>query len=386
MKLILGVDAIAPPLTGIGRYAFELARGLARHPAVTDLRYFGFGHWVADPTRGIMDAATPAPRAASRLRTRLAASRLATRTYQRLTPSLYRWRLRRCGEALFHSPNFLLPPFPGRAVATIHDLSFILHPKYHPSVRVEFMQRALPASLRHATHLIVDANTIKHEVVHHLGWPAERISTVALAADPAFRPRPTAEITPALKRHRLQPGSYSLCVATIEPRKNIDRLLDAYGALPAVLRQRHPLVLAGGRGWNSAHLHQRIAQGTASGWLHYLDYVAEADLPLLYAGARLFVYPSLYEGFGLPVLEAMSSGLPVITSSAASLPEVAGGAALLIDPLDTDALRAALARGLDDEDWRSTAATASLARASQFSWQRCVDETVAVYRQVLEQA
>jgi glycosyltransferase involved in cell wall biosynthesis len=134
----------------------------------------------------------------------------------------------------------------------------------------------------------------------------------------------------------LSHGSYSLCVTTIEPRKRIDSLLAAYARLPEKLRVVYPLILVGGKGWRSEHLHQAIDAAANAGWLHYLGFVPEDDLPALYAGARLFVYPSSYEGFGLPVIEAMASGVPVVTSNRSCLPEIASGAAKLVDPDDVE--------------------------------------------------
>lgn len=385
MKLILAVDAIHPPLTGIGRYAVELLRGLRQRTDIESLRYFSLGRWVDDPLAALdAPASTPIRPPRPTLRSRLAGNRLAVQLYGQLSPLLYRWRLRGNADALFHSPNFLLPPFAGRSVATIHDLSCLLYPQFHPAARVELMQRLLPQSLRQADHLIVPAESVKRETIEHFGWPAERITAIAHGADPRFRPHTVAELAPLMHAQQLSAGRYTLCVGTIEPRKNLDRLLDAYAALPFALRQHYPLVLAGSRGWNSDTLHQRIASHQAAGWLHYLEYVPEAQLPALYAGAALFVYPSLYEGFGLPILEAMACGVPVITSKVSSMPEVAGDAGRLIDPLDTDALRAALQQALEDPTWRQQAGAASLAQAKRFSWSRAVDETVAVYRRVLE--
>ena len=141
-------------------------------------------------------------------------------------------------------------------------------------------------------------------------------------------------------------------------------------------------MLAGYHGWQSETLHKRIQDAVTAGWARYLGYVANEDLPILFAGARLFVFPSHYEGFGLPVLEAMASGVPVVCSNSSSLPEVTGGAALMCDALDVHKLNQLIVVGLEDESWRVGAVTKGLAQSSKFSWERCAKETMAVYREL----
>ena len=381
IDLILGADSINAPLTGIGRYAFELARALPQHPDMGRVRYFALGRWASWQTLQHADSATPPQRS---LRSTLASNRAAVHAYRLLMPALQRLRLRGQGSAIYHAPDYFVPPFDGPTVATVHDLSHHLQPQFHPPARIAYMRRALPASLRRTSHVITVSESTRRDLIAHQGYPADRITAIALGASPHFRPHSGAELAPLLQRLGLglQHHGYSLYVGTIEPRKNLDRLLTAYENLPPPLRTRYPLVMAGAPGWSAAHTHQRMARAASAGWLHYLRYIPQADLPALYAGARLFVYPSLYEGFGLPVLEAMASGVPVITSNTSSLPEVAGDAALQIDPLDAHALRAALARALQDEPWRAQASSAGLARAQQFSWARCVQQTVQVYAQL----
>lgn len=387
MNVILAADAIQPPLTGIGRYAFELARRLPEHPLIDQMRFFSYGRWQESAAliRNEMTNSVPHGPAVQRsgLRSRLSGNRLAVRVYQALTPHLYRWRLRHEEGALFHSPNYFLPPFPGRSVATIHDLSHICLPQFHPAVRVELMNRALPDTLRQADFLITDAESVRQEVIRHFDWPVDRIAAVPLGVSSLFHPRLAQDIDPVLQRYGLLTGGYSLCVGTVEPRKNLTRLLCAYELLPVALRQRWPLVLAGARGWQSGDIHDRIDKGVAVGWVKYLEYVPQEDLPFLYAGARLFAYPSLYEGFGLPPLEAMASGVPVVTSDVSSLPEVVGDAALMVNPLDVGALSAALSRGLEDEVWRESAVRLGLGRAARLTWANCIDNTVMIYGKVL---
>lgn len=388
MNVILPVDAIVAPLTGIGRYAFELAQRLPEHPLIKQTRFFWFGQWLnqADLARLTIAAPTPDNQPAaqrSSLRSRLAGNRFAVRGYHALTPQLFGWRLRNETGSLFHSPNYFLPPFPGRSVATIHDLSHVWFPEFHPAARVDYLKRALPDTLRRADFLITDAESVRQEVIRHFGWPADRIAAIPLGVDPVFHPRTDYELQALLPKYGLRIGEYTLCVGTIEPRKNIDRLLTAYESLPQRLRLHHPLVLVGARGWRSDLTHNRIDKAEVAGWLRYLAYVPQTDLPLLYAGARLFAYPSLYEGFGLPVLEAMASGVPVVTSNVASLPEVVGDAAWLVDPLDTDGIATALEQALQDDTWRQKTRTHGLDRASLFNWADCVAQTVAVYQSVL---
>lgn len=381
LDLILGADSISAPLTGIGRYAYELARRLPEQAGVSRVRYFALGRWVSLESLLGADRAGRPDQAPS-LRSLLAGNRLAVQAFRTLMPAVQRWRLRGETEAVFHSPNFFLPPFPGRTVTTVHDLSHHIYPEFHPAARIDYMRRMLPDSLARAHHVITVSESARQDLITHLGYPAGRITAVPLGVNPVFRQHSAEELAPLLTRLGLQAQGYTLYVGTIEPRKNLDRLLNAYEALPPALRQRIPLVMAGSPGWRSEHTHARMERAASAGWLQYLRFVAQADLPALYAGAALFAYPSLYEGFGLPVLEAMASGVPVVTSDVSSLPEVVGDVALSVAPEDTDALAAALARGLQDTAWRSQATSAGLARAASFTWERCVERTMAVYGQV----
>lgn len=380
MKIILAVNAIKPPLTGIGRYVWELANRIPVMSGVKSVRFLAEGRWVND-VETLLDQ-SPAKLA---IRQRLIRSPMAVAAYRLFSPLLLRQRLRSFSDHLYHGPNFYLPHFPGPSIATIHDLSFRF-PSFHPPERVDFMQREISLTLERANFLITDSEFIRQEIIEFFSWPEDKVRAVSLGVAEEYHPRTAEETMAVLGKFGLEFDAYALCVATIEPRKNIDALLLAYEALPQTLRNRYPLVLAGGKGWSSEAIHRRIEQGQRQGWLHYLGYVPEAELPILFSGARGFVYPSLYEGFGLPVLEAMASGLPVLISNRASLPEVASGAALIIEAEDIDSMTENIRVLLEDEQWRSIATARSLEAAARFSWETMARKTVEVYRAVNKDA
>jgi alpha-1,3-rhamnosyl/mannosyltransferase len=247
------------------------------------------------------------------------------------------------------------------------------------------MERQMPRTLAQAAMIITDSEFVRRELIELLGISAARIQTVPLGVEETFHPYCPAQRNPVLARYDLANTPYLLVVATLEPRKNLLRLVNSYSRLPEALRRRHPLVIAGARGWLTEALERRLEPLERSGQTRRLGYISQEDLPLLYAGAWAFAFPSLYEGFGLPLLEAMRSGIPVLTANRSSLPEVAGDTAILVDPEDVDAIAAGLERLLTDEAWRALAVERGLRQAQPFSWARCVEETVAVYRAALKQ-
>jgi len=377
VRVILNVDAISAPLTGIGRYALELANGLAGHAAIDELRLYSAFRWVDNPGHALA-----ANRTIARLRKNLPFKTQALELYTHLRGTLFRAHTRRLQGFLLHTPNYILMPFDGPTVTTVHDLSALNYPETHPIERVRFLDRHLPRTLERADCVLTDSQFIADEVHANLSVPRAKLRVVPLGVDPVFRPRDDADLTEVLARHDLQPRAYLLVVATQEPRKNLARLVRAYAALPPAVRERHPLVIVGARGWLNRDLERTLAPLEAQGAARRLGYVGESELPLIYAGAHAFAFPSIYEGFGLPVLEALASGIPVLTSNVSSLPEIAGDIALGVDPFDETALRDGLARLLEDWNWRATASIRGIEHARRFPWSRCVDETVGAYRQV----
>ena len=361
MQVAISVDALAPGLSGIGRYCLELVEGLPTDPRVSRLSCFRGDTWLSDP-HVLLAGATPPLRRGWRSRAE-------------------RWlRVGRFPETVVHAPNYFLPPWAERGVATVHDLSVFKYPETHPAERVRAFEANFRSTIDRAGIILTDCEWVREEVIAFAGIAAERVVAVHLGIADAFRPRPAADLREPLWRYGLVPGAYGLSVSTLEPRKRIETLLAAWRNLPATLRQRCPLVLAGGEGWRNEGLLARIEAAQSEGWLVRLGYVPEEDLPALYAGAAVFAYPSCYEGFGFPPLEAMASGVPTVVAAGTCLEEVAGAAAALVEPDDVDSFSAAIGRLLTDEPERISRRDAGIALAAQYSWSQCVEKTVAAYQ------
>lgn len=384
MKVILSIDAVRFPLTGIGRYTYELARHLPEQVPELDLRFMAGSHFAHQlPTETSSSNPSQGRSLAVRLRRGLPNSTFAVTAHRAWLAHQQTRTLQDHEDAIFHGPQFYLPRFRGKSLVTIHDLSVFKWAHLHPAGRAQMMQREIIKSVERAAMVLTDSEYTRQEVAAFFSLAPEKIRAVPLASAKSFRPRTDQELNIVLPRLGLQAGAYCLYSGTIEPRKNIGVLLDAYGALPESLRARWPLVLCGYQGWQSEALHARIRRAENEGWVRYLGYVSNEDLPAVFAGARLFAFPSLYEGFGLPVLEAMASGVPVVCSNSSSLPEVTGGAALMCSPEDTDGLAKLLRCGLEDDDWREGIRALGLQQAARFSWARCAAQTGDAYRTVL---
>ncbi len=263
-------------------------------------------------------------------------------------------------------------------VVTVHDLSFQLYPEtFRPAQRL-YQSAMARWTARRAERVIAVSESTRGDLIRHFGVPAERVVVVPNGVDGAFRPL-AAEDVAAFRREKGLPDRFLLCVATLEPRKNIVRLLEALARLPAA----PPLILCGGKGWYYDAIFAAVERLGLGGRVHFPGYIPQAELPLWYNAASWFVYPSLYEGFGFPALQALACGTPAIVSRASSLPEVVGEAALLVDPLDVEAMAATLARALDDASLADSLRQAGPERARQFSWARTAQETVTVYRAAL---
>jgi len=283
---------------------------------------------------------------------------------------------------IFHATKLVYAPRRSRLTATLHDLTCWLLPEFHQPANVAAEQRFAEHVWKRAAGLIAVSEATRADAVRVLGLNPDSIHAIYPGVAPAYFETGANIIAAARKKYGLR-QPYALYVGTVEPRKNVAGLLDAWQGLPAALREQFELVLVGPEGWHSRQTLARL-RSPASG-ARYIGYVPEGDLPGITAGATVFVYPSFYEGFGFPVAQAMAAGVPVITSAVSSLPEVTGGAAALIDPGSPAEIRSALDRLLTSPAERLRLARTGSIRAEHFRWETCALSSVDFFRGVLDQ-
>jgi glycosyltransferase involved in cell wall biosynthesis len=289
------------------------------------------------------------------------------------------WRLRQLRIDVLHSPHHTTPLLPCgcRRVVTFHDLTFFLLPERYPPTRRLYFQTMTRLSARVAGAVVVPSEAVRRDVVRILGLPPERVFAIPEAAGPAFHPQDATAVSAVRRRYGLN-GPFILSVGSLEPGKNRERLLEAFARLRA-RGLEHMLVVAGQRAWRyegEGPLAQRLGLAES---VRFLGHVPQADLPALYSAAEIFAFPSLYEGFGLPTLEAMACGTPVVASNVSAVPEVVGDAAIQVSPLDVEALADAMERLLRDERLRDELRERGLKRAAGFSWEKTARQTAGVY-------
>ncbi len=282
---------------------------------------------------------------------------------------------------LWHFPNYSTMPTRRPYVTTVYDLAFERYPQYTEAETLKRLRKYLPRTIAGAQRVLAISQATKEAVMKQYGTPADKITVTHLAADERFFRRVSAaERKEVRKRYRIR-DPYFLAVGTLEPRKNLAALFKAYAARKDRLDLR--LAVVGGQGWYFDETKRLLSELGIADRVSFLGYVPDPDLPALYQGAEAFVFPSKFEGFGIPVLEAMASRVPVVCSNVSSLPEVSGDAALTVDPDDAAALGDALVRLADEPKLRKELTAAGREQARRFSWARTAKETAAVYREVL---
>lgn len=373
MRICIDTSPAVHHRAGLGRYAQELTAALLA--ADTENQYVAFYHRPKDAV--IDPPLDQVPHLTANLDTkpwRFSAllGQLSHIAQDRMFP----------GIDLFHATDHLLPRLSRvKSVFTLHDLIFQLYPETHKPLNRWFLTLMMPRFLQAAGAVIAVSEHTKRDAMDFYGIDEAKIHVIYEGVNSRFRPATVQAMTRVRQAYNL-PAQFILSLGTIEPRKNLTSLLEAYRAL----RDRGSklgLVIVGQKGWLYEDFFRRLRELGLENEVLFTGFVPDADLPAICSAAELFVFPSLYEGFGLPVLEAMACGAPVITSKASSLPEVAGDAALLVDPASVRELTAAMAGVLQNEELRLSLQAKGPRQAAGFSWEKAARETLAVYQSVL---
>ena len=364
------------PISGIGQYTLQLGRALEALLGPGKIFWFG-GNSSSDrddhgdnKDSGLINC----------IRHRL---KDEFRKIPGLKTPVHAWRnnqfrsyTRGIKPSLYHETNYVPFYFEyGPTIITVCDLSFVRHPEWHPSDRVKYFEKYCLKKVSQMEAVITISAFSKDEMLNLLNVDRAKIYVTPLGVGRSFMPNG--------KRMQGLPDQYILFLGNLEPRKNLQSLLTAYRSLPRNLRDRYPLVIAGAKAWPTNKLGKAFCSPQKDEKIVFTGYVPQVLLPDLYRGASLFVYPSLYEGFGLPVIEAMACGVPVLASNTTSLPEVVGDAGMLVNPYNVDELREGMIKLLEDEKMRIEMSDRGLERAKLFSWEKCAKETLAVYEKVL---
>ncbi|PJI48439.1 MAG: glycosyl transferase [Pseudomonas sp.] len=375
MRVILNASVMFAPRAGIGQYVGELSGALQRRDDLQLLFTCGLHHGAELPSQGLRNYSQ-----LSRL-----AKRMLPSPYE-LKRRIEQYALSRAFKAwdadLYHEPSLWPLKLDRPTVMTLHDLTHVHYPETQPVGRLRAIERHLGRALENSRQILCVSHFTAAQAMEHYGIPESKISVTPLGVSENFHPWSAEEAEPLLRGFGLSYRQYLLCVGTLEPRKNLELVFQAIRSLPRGLLERCPLVLCGSYGWGK--LPESMAALLAERRVIHLGYRSSTELHALLASARILLFPSFYEGFGLPILEAMASGTPVVTSNCASMPEVSGGAAHLINPQDANDLSEAIQRLHDDQQYWHRLQQLGLERAMRFTWNRTAELTVAAYRTALQ--
>lgn len=368
---VLSHGAVSGQLDGIGVYSRHMLQGLSRLLGPDRLHPIVFGKLHGQWAQPHLEVEPPYRKAALRMPLGL--------NY----PGSDEWAGR---LSLFHAPDHHIPRLRSvPVVATIMDIIPLRRPEW-VSMRLSrhASNWAFARMARSAAHVVTISDYSAADIADGLRIPSERVTAIPLGVDESYFHRPAQTLVDdVLERYDLEPG-YFVFIGTLQPRKNVGRILQAHAALPAAIRRAHPLVIVGRNGWGTEQLISDIGRAVEAGDCRWLRYVPQPDLLPLLGQAAALVYPSLFEGFGLPVLEAFAAGTPVISSNTTSIPEVAGDAALLVDPTSVDEIRDAMLRMADTPGLGQALAEKGTVRARAFPWSTTVERTLDVYRRFVD--
>jgi len=364
-SLIIDCMALLGSLTGIGRYNYEITQILSR------LEHYDLSFFYGYTSKHFINPKSSSPARFTR--------KILIKNYflkRMLRKFLYCFNaLARTSYDLYWQPNFipLRQIKAKKIIASVHDFSWENFPQYHPKERIDYFKNNFYHAIKYCDHLITGTLFTKNEIIERTGFSPDKISVIYHGVNHAlFYPRKPSD----------QHNSFILAVGSIEPRKNLKNLLLAYAALELSLKQRYALILVGAEGWQNSEIMSLIK--ALSPFVHYSGYVTDEQLAQLYSDASLFIYPSFYEGFGIPPLEAMACGAPVICSNTSTLPEVCADAAYYVDPHDCQAITESIKTVLHDESLKMLLRKKGLAHSQQFSWEKSAMEHHSLFQKLLQ--
>lgn len=375
MRLVIDYTPAVRQSAGIGRHTRELVGALAPLLGETSTTLLVYGRTAAP---------LPRPPAGMTLRVVPIPNRWLTIGWHRLGAPLP-VELFAGAHDLYHASDFVLPPVRhARTLLTVHDLSFLSVPQCADARLQAYLSKVVPRSVLRADHILADSQATKNDLIDRLQTPPDKVTVVYPGVDDRFQPNTEAEEQQRVRQqYNIGDGPFVLGVGTLEPRKNWPLLIRAWTILRRATPLPHRLVIAGGKGWLTHEIFAAIEASSFKKDIVLAGFVADADLPALYTAADVFAFPSLYEGFGIPVLESLACGTPVVCADNSSLPEAAGDAALLADASDADAFAAALQQLISDQALRTELRQRGLRHAARFPWRRSAETLWLAYQQVL---
>ena len=369
LKIVIDAQALLEPLAGIGHYTSSLIKALASIDGKNEY-YLYYGAALRIRKEKLPDFGNP------RFHNKFI--RVPGKIFRPFAERMHIIPIGAffSGYDLFHGTNYYAPSIKIPRVVNIYDMSYRLLPDCFTERRLRDINRKVTASAYDCDLIITGSLSAKRDIIRFLGLPSKKIVVIPNGVDERFRPvNDKGKISSIREKYNL-PDKFILFVGTIEPRKNIELLIEAFSRL----KGEYKLVIAGAFGWKFEGVQKKVRVLRLRGQVHFTGYIPDEDLPLVYNAATIFVYPSLYEGFGFPPLEAMASGVPVVTSTSSSLPEIVGDSGLSVDSHDVEGLKNAMKRLLDDEGLRKELRGKGFLRAKKFSWEECAKRTLEVYR------
>ncbi|MGP1450408.1 MAG: glycosyltransferase family 4 protein [Wolinella sp.] len=339
LRLIINLSNVKSPLTGIGRYTYEMTKRLIQHSDVVDIQAFHGFRWLQkSEILELLKSQENHTQCESKKKVKFKIP-YAIRKLHHIAMCIKHYKkLIQHKDYIYWDNNYIPLPFPGETITTIHDLSHIRFPHFHPEFRVKMLNNHLSNTVKKSSKIVTISDFSKREIMGLLGVNEDKITVIYPGVDESFSKKTEESISKITKKYNL-PNEYILSVATLEPRKNLVGLIKAFSMLSDELRTRFPLVLVGSSGWLNSDIDEIISKLKINNEVRILGYLPQYELPYIYAGASAFAYVSFYEGYGMPIAEALACGTPVLTSNCSSMVEAGGKSAVYVDPTNVDSIR-----------------------------------------------